>query len=124
MTRPDAVHSTAASHRRCRARTGVPAAATTASPGVDRVTVDEYEQALESNLQHLHARVHSGQYWPKPVRRTYIPKSDGGRRPLGIPALEDKIVQGAVAEVLNAVYEGTSWGSATASGRGAAWLPG
>jgi len=77
----------------------------TASPGVDRVTVDEYEQALEHNLQHLHERVHSGQYWPKPVRRTYIPKSDGGRRPLGIPALEDKIVQGAVAEVLNAVYE-------------------
>ena len=77
----------------------------TASPGVDRVTVEEYEQALESNLQHLHERVHSGQYWPKPVRRTYIPKSDGGRRPLGIPALEDKIVQGAVAEVLNAVYE-------------------
>src|SRR5712692_6307052 len=77
----------------------------TASPGVDRVTVAEYEQALESNLQHLHARVHSGQYWPKPVRRTYIPKSDGGLRPLGIPALEDKIVQGAVAEVLNAVYE-------------------
>jgi retron-type reverse transcriptase len=77
----------------------------TASPGVDRVTVDAYEQALERNLQHLHERVHSGQYWPKPVRRTYIPKSDGGRRPLGIPALEDKIVQGAVAEVLNAVYE-------------------
>src|SRR5277367_5440213 len=77
----------------------------TASPGVDRVTVDEYEQTLASNLQRLHERVHSGQYWPKPVRRTYIPKSDGGRRPLGIPALEDKIVQGAVAEVLNAIYE-------------------
>ena len=77
----------------------------TASPGVDRVTVDEYEQTLASNLQRLHERVHSGQYWPKPVRRTHIPKSDGGRRPLGIPALEDKIVQGAVAEVLNAVYE-------------------
>ena len=77
----------------------------TASPGVDRVTVEAYEQALADNLQRLHARVHSGQYWPKPVRRTYIPKSDGGRRPLGIPALEDKIVQGAVAEVLNAVYE-------------------
>jgi RNA-directed DNA polymerase len=76
-----------------------------ASPGVDRVRVEEYEQALERNLQHLHERVHSGQYWPKPVRRTYIPKGDGGRRPLGIPALEDKIVQGAVAEVLNAVYE-------------------
>src|SRR5689334_1354625 len=76
-----------------------------ASPGVDGVTVAEYEQALESNLQHLHNRVHSGQYWPAPVRRSYIPKSDGGRRPLGIPALEDKIVQGAVAEVLNAVYE-------------------
>jgi retron-type reverse transcriptase len=67
--------------------------------------VEAYEQALADNLQRLHARVHSGQYWPKPVRRTYIPKSDGGRRPLGIPALEDKIVQGAVAEVLNAVYE-------------------
>src|SRR5215211_7119981 len=76
-----------------------------ASPGVDGVTVAEYEQALESNLQHLHDRVHSGQYWPQPVRRTYIPKGDGGHRPLGIPALEDKIVQGAVAEVLNAVYE-------------------
>jgi hypothetical protein len=76
-----------------------------ASPGVDGVTVAEYEQALESNLQHLHDRVHSGQYWPAPVRRSYIPKSDGGRRPLGIPALEDEIVQGAVAEVLNAVYE-------------------
>jgi len=76
-----------------------------ASPGVDRVSVDEYEQELEGNLRRLHDRVHSGQYWPKPVRRTYIPKSDGGRRPLGIPTLEDKIVQGAVAEVLNAVYE-------------------
>ena len=99
----------------------------TASPGVDRVTVDEYEQALESNLQHLHARVHSGQYWPKPVRRTYIPKSDGGLRPLGIPALEDKIVQGAVAEVLNAVYEADFLGFSHASGRAAAhtwpWRP-
>ena len=76
-----------------------------ASPGVDRVTVDDYERELEANLRRLHNRIHSGQYWPKPVRRTYIPKADGGRRPLGIPALEDKIVQGAVAEVLNAVYE-------------------
>jgi RNA-directed DNA polymerase len=76
-----------------------------ASPGVDGMTVAQYEQSLGSNLQRLHDRVHSGQYWPEPVRRSYIPKSDGGRRPLGIPALEDKIVQGAVAEVLNAVYE-------------------
>jgi group II intron reverse transcriptase/maturase len=76
-----------------------------ASPGVDRVTVDEYEQKLEANLQHLHERVHSGQYWPKPVLRAYIPKADGGKRGLGLPALEDKIVQSAVAEVLNAIYE-------------------
>jgi RNA-directed DNA polymerase len=76
-----------------------------ASPGVDRVMVEDYERNLEANLQRLHERVHSGQYWPKPVRRTYIPKADGSLRPLGIPTLEDKIVQGAVAEVLNAVYE-------------------
>jgi RNA-directed DNA polymerase len=49
--------------------------------------------------------VHTGRYWPLPVRRVFIPKSDGGQRLLGVPALEDKIVQGAVAEVLSAVYE-------------------
>ena len=76
-----------------------------ASPGVDRVSVDSYAQDLENNLWRLHDRVHSGQYWPKPVLRRYIPKADGGRRPLGLPTLEDKIVQGAVAEVLNAIYE-------------------
>jgi RNA-directed DNA polymerase len=76
-----------------------------ASPGVDRVTMDQYEHDLEGNLQRLHAMVHSGQYWPKPVLRTYIPKADGSKRPLGLPTLEDKIVQGAVAEVLNAIYE-------------------
>jgi RNA-directed DNA polymerase len=76
-----------------------------ASPGVDRVTMDQYEQDLAGNLQRLHARVHGGQYWPKPVLRTYIPKADGSNRPLGLPTLEDKIVQGAVAEVLNAIYE-------------------
>ncbi len=76
-----------------------------ASPGVGGVTVDAYEQDLEENLQRLHECVHSGQYWPKPVRRTYIPKADGGQRALGIPALEDKIVQSAVAEVLTAIYE-------------------
>lgn len=76
-----------------------------ASPGVDGVTVEEYGRELQENLQKLHERVHSGQYWPKPVVRTYIPKADGGQRGLGIPALEDKIVQGAVAEVLSAIYE-------------------
>ena len=81
-----------------------------ASPGVDRVTVDEYEQNLEDNLQRLHGRVHSGQYWPKPVLRAYIPKADGGTRVLGLPALEDKIVQSAVAEVLNAIYEADFYG--------------
>ena len=81
-----------------------------ASPGVDRVTVDEYERHLEENLQRLHERVHSGQYWPKPVLRAYIPKADGGKRGLGLPALEDKIVQSAVAEVLNAIYEADFYG--------------
>ena len=60
---------------------------------------------LETNLQDLHARIHTGRYRPQPVRRVYIPKADGGQRPLGVPALEDKIVQGAVAEVLSAIYE-------------------
>ncbi|MGY3695740.1 retron-type reverse transcriptase [Bradyrhizobium sp. USDA 3240] len=57
------------------------------------------------NLRDLCARVHTGRYRPQPVRRVYIPKADGGKRPLGVPALEDKIVQSAVAEVLSAVYE-------------------
>jgi len=77
-----------------------------ASAGVDGVTVGEYEQNLDANIRDLCDRVHSGRYRPQPVRRTYIPKADGKeKRPLGIPALEDKIVQGAVAEVLSAIYE-------------------
>ena len=76
-----------------------------AAAGVDGITVQAYEQNLAANLQELHRRLHTGRYRPHPVRRVYIPKADGGRRPLGIPALEDKIVQGAVAEVLSAVYE-------------------
>ncbi|HUZ74142.1 MAG TPA: group II intron reverse transcriptase/maturase, partial [Stellaceae bacterium] len=76
-----------------------------ASAGVDGITVADYEQKLEANLQDLCARVHTGRYRPQPVRRVYIPKADGGRRPLGVPTLEDKIVQGAVAEVLSAIYE-------------------
>ena len=67
--------------------------------------MEAYEQELEDNLRDLCDRVHSGRYRPQPVRRAYIPKADGGRRPLGVPALEDKIVQGAVAEVLSSIYE-------------------
>lgn len=81
-----------------------------ASPGVDGVTAEEYEQNLEDNLRRLHERIHSGQYWPKPVLRTYIPKADGGQRGLGLPALEDKIAQSAVAEVLSAIYEADFYG--------------
>jgi RNA-directed DNA polymerase len=76
-----------------------------AAPGVDGVTWADYGQDLEANLQGLHERVQSGRYRAKPSRRAYIPKADGRLRPLGIAALEDKIVQRALVEVLNAVYE-------------------
>ena len=76
-----------------------------AAPGVDGVTWHEYGQALEENLRDLHERVHCGSYRAKPVRRTYIPKRDGRLRPLGIAALEDKILQRAVVEVLSSIYE-------------------
>ncbi len=76
-----------------------------AAPGVDGVTWAEYGQDLEVNLQDLRGRVLSGRYRAKPSRRVYIPKADGRLRPLGIASLEDKIVQRAVVEVLNAVYE-------------------
>jgi group II intron reverse transcriptase/maturase len=76
-----------------------------ASAGIDGMTFAMYEANLAGNLQCLHARIHAGLYQPKPVRRAYIPKADGTKRPLGIPTLEDKIVQGAVAEVLSAIYE-------------------
>ena len=76
-----------------------------ASAGIDRVTKAEYEVNLEERLEDLHQRVHRGSYRAQPSRRAYIPKPDGGRRPLGIAALEDKIVQGAVVEVLNCIYE-------------------
>jgi len=76
-----------------------------AAPGVDGVTWTEYGRGLEGNLRDLHARVQSGRYRAKPSRRVYIPKADGRQRPLGIASLEDKIVQRAVVEVLNAIYE-------------------
>lgn len=76
-----------------------------AAAGVDGVTWKQYGQDLERNLLDLSARLTRGAYRPSPVRRVYIPKADGKQRPLGIPALEDKIVQRATVEVLNAVYE-------------------
>jgi len=76
-----------------------------AAPGVDGVTWAAYGQDLEESLRDLHARVQAGRYRASPSRRAYIPKADGRLRPLGIAALEDKIVQRAAVEVLNAIYE-------------------
>src|SRR3989475_2868457 len=76
-----------------------------AAPGVDGETVESYEEDLQERLRGLCDRVHRGSYPPQPVRRVYIPKAGGGQRPIGVPALEDKVVQGAVAEVLSAIYE-------------------
>jgi len=76
-----------------------------AAPGVDGVTWRDYGSDLEANLRDLHARVQRGAYRARPTRRVFIPKPDGRLRPLGVAALEDKILQRAVVEVLNAVYE-------------------
>ena len=76
-----------------------------AAPGVDGVTWQDYAQDLEANIVDLHARIHRGAYRALPSRRKYIAKPDGRQRPLGIAALEDKIVQRALVEVLNAIYE-------------------
>jgi len=76
-----------------------------ASPGVDGVTWRDYGENLEDNLQDLHSRVQRGAYRARPTRRVFIPKPDGRLRPLGVAALEDKIVQRAVVEVLNVIYE-------------------
>jgi group II intron reverse transcriptase/maturase len=76
-----------------------------AAPGVDGVTWTDYGEDLEANLRDLHGRVHRGAYRARPSRRVYIPKADGRQRPLGVAALEDKLLQRAVVEVLNAIYE-------------------
>jgi RNA-directed DNA polymerase len=76
-----------------------------AAPGVDGVTWQDYGQDLEGNLRELHARLQRGAYRARPSRRVFIPRPDGRLRPLGIAALEDKVVQRAVVEVLNAVSE-------------------
>jgi len=76
-----------------------------AAPGVDGTTWEQYGVELEARLRGLHDRLRQGAYRAKPSRRVYIPKADGRQRPIGVAALEDKIVQKAVAEVMNAVYE-------------------
>ncbi len=76
-----------------------------AAPGVDKLTWQEYEDGLEERLANLHGRVHRGSFRAKPSKRVWIPKPDGRARPLGIAALEDKIVQKAVGTVLECVYE-------------------
>src|SRR3954468_20384673 len=76
-----------------------------AAPGVDGVRWQEYEAGLADRLVELHNRVHGGAYRAQPSRRVYIPKADGRQRPLGIAALEDKIVQQAVVTILNQIYE-------------------
>jgi len=76
-----------------------------AAPGVDGVSWQEYETDLEEKLADLHGRIHRGTYRAQPSKRAYIPKADGRQRPLGIAALEDKIVQQAVVTILNQIYE-------------------
>jgi group II intron reverse transcriptase/maturase len=76
-----------------------------AAAGADGVTWYEYESGLEARLQDLSGRLARGAYRATPVRRVEIPKADGRTRPIGVPTLEDKIVQRAAVEVLNAVYE-------------------
>ena len=88
-----------------RLRTAYLALKRAAAPGVDGETWRHYGEALEEHLHDLSERLKRGAYRAKPVRRVYISKEDGRQRPLGVPALEDKIVQRATVEVLNAIYE-------------------
>ena len=76
-----------------------------AAVGVDGITKEQYGQALESNLQGLHERLKRKQYRHQPIRRVHIYKAPGKTRPIGISSTEDKIVQGALREVLEAIYE-------------------
>ena len=73
--------------------------------GLDGMSLEEYGKDLEGNLQNLVERLKKGSYKPQPVRRTYIPKVNGKMRPLGIPTIEDKIVQHCIARILSAIYE-------------------
>src|SRR3979411_495578 len=76
-----------------------------ASAGVDGVTYEEYERDVARNIQTLHERLKNGKYQAQPLRRVYIPKENGKQRQISIPALEDKILQKAMVEILTAIYE-------------------
>ena len=76
-----------------------------ASAGIDGVTYQQYGTNAEENIRKLHQRLKGGQYQVQPLRRVYIPKEDGKQRPISIPALEDKLVQKVVVDLLNAIYE-------------------
>ena len=88
-----------------RLRAAYMALARDSAPGVDGQTWRQYGQELEANLQDLSGRLHRGAYHAKPVKRAYIPKPDGRQRPIGMPTLEDKIVQRSAVAVMSAVYE-------------------
>jgi RNA-directed DNA polymerase len=76
-----------------------------AALGVDGQSAEMYGRDLEKNLESLHARFHAGTYYAPPVKRVHIPKGDGRTRPIGIPTFEDKVLQRAVAMVVEAIYE-------------------
>jgi len=84
-----------------------------AAPGVDGVTWQQYGQNLEANLQDLSGRLARGAYRATPVRRAYVPKPDGRQRPLGVPALEDKIVQCVTAWIFSVIWEEACLGFAS-----------
>jgi hypothetical protein len=76
-----------------------------ASAGIDGVTYQQYVANADGNIRQLHQRLKDGKYQAQPLRRVYIPKEDGKRRPISIPALEDKLVQKVAVDLLNAIYE-------------------
>jgi RNA-directed DNA polymerase len=79
-------------------------AANKGAPGVDEITIDRYQKDVEANLQRVGEKLREGTYRPQAIRRTYIPKADGSQRPLGIPTVEDRIVQGAVRQVIEPIF--------------------
>jgi RNA-directed DNA polymerase len=75
------------------------------APGVDHITIEQYERDVEANLRRLAEQLRAGIYQPKAIRRTHIPKPDGTKRPLGIPTVQDRIVQGALRQVIEPIFE-------------------